>query len=131
MRFFAFALVLMASAATVVEDEPIIKLVKSKVKDQAKPFTLVVIGKVKDGMATKMESAFAPCAAATRKEQGCAGYDLHRDTDKPGTIVLIERWKSVAALEAHLKQPYTQAFLKTLPDWSSGDPEFKILLPVE
>jgi quinol monooxygenase YgiN len=131
MRVFAFALLLAVSHVMAADDEPIIKLVKSKVKDPGKPFTLLVMAKVKDGTAAKLESAFAPCAAATRKEPGCAGYDLHNDTDKPGNVVLIERWKSVAALEAHLKQPYTQAFLKTMPEWSGGAPDFKILVPVE
>ena len=131
MRVFAAFFFVLAAAATAADDEPIVKLIKSKVKDQAKPFTLIVTAKIKDGTMAKLEAAFAPCGTATRKEPGCVSYDLSTDPDKPGTIVLIERWKSVAAIEAHLKQPYTQAFLKTMPEWSAGAPEFKILLPVE
>ncbi len=131
MRWVSVLVLMMVAATTSADDEQLITLIKSKLKDQAKPFTLVITSKVKDGTMSKLEAAFAPCAKITRKEPGCMSYDLHTDPDKPGTIVLIERWKTMAALESHIKQPYTQAFLKTLPEWSAGAPEFKVLLPVE
>ena len=131
MRLITVFVLVLANFAIAAEDEPVIKLAKSKVKDPAKPFTLVVTAKIKDGAMSKLETAYSPCAKATRKEPGCLQYDLHTDADKPETVVLIERWKSVAALEAHLKQAHTQAFLKTMPDWSTEKPDLKILLPVE
>ena len=60
----------------------------------------------KDGTAAQLESAYTPCAKATRKEPGCAGYDLHTDPDKPGDLevkwllnlaaVTINSWSDAA-----------------------------------
>jgi quinol monooxygenase YgiN len=131
MRSAALVILCLTAVAAVADDQPIIAMVKSKLKDSAKPFTLMVTAKLKVGATEKFASAFKPCAAATRKESGCGGYELHTDPDKSDVVVLIERWKSVAALEAHLNQPYTQALFKAIPEWSVGAPEIKVLLPVE
>jgi hypothetical protein len=52
------------------DDHPVIKLVKSKVQDPAKPFALIVTFKVKKGNEKAFEEAFAPALLATRKEPG-------------------------------------------------------------
>ena len=41
-----------------------------------------------------------------RKEDGCLQYDYHLSCELPDTVVLIERWRDAAALEAHLNQPH-------------------------
>lgn len=131
MKWFAIMFVWFVGLFAIADDEPIIKIAKSKLKDTNKPFTLIVTANIKDGAMSKLTAAFAPCAAATRKEPGCVCYELHTDPDKAGTIVLLERWKSLAALEAHLKQAHTQTFLKTMPEWSAAAPDLKFLVPVE
>ena len=45
-------------------------------------------------------------------------------------FLLYERWKSLAALEAHLKSPYIKTLLSELPELTVGPPELHILLPV-
>ncbi len=47
---------------------------------------------------------------ATHDEAGCLAYALHRDLDDPRRFVLVERWTSPVALEAHLLQAHTRAF---------------------
>ena len=44
-----------------------------------------------------------------RKEDGCLQYDYTLSCELPETVVLIERWRDAAALEAHLKQPHMEA----------------------
>ena len=83
------ALVAFAAPVRAADEEPaVVTLVKSKVKDPAKPFALLVTFKVKKGNEQKFEEAFAPALTATRKEAGCVAYYLNRDADHPDTYVL-------------------------------------------
>jgi quinol monooxygenase YgiN len=109
------------------EENPIVKLIKSKVKDEKKPFALLVTFKVKAGNEKKFEEAFAPCLVATRKEAGCVAYHLNRDPDEPNTYIMYEQFKSIAALEAHLKEKHTQTLLATVIPMCDGDPKIKVL----
>ncbi|MCE9563079.1 MAG: antibiotic biosynthesis monooxygenase [Planctomycetes bacterium] len=112
------------------EDEhPVVKLVKSKVKDVKKPFSLIVEFKVKAGKEKEATEAFAPCLIATRKEPGCVVYFLNRDPDHPEMFIMYEQFKSVDALAAHLKEKHTQTLLKTLGELGDGEPKLKILIP--
>ncbi len=109
------------------EDNPVIKLVKSKVKDPAKPFALLVTFKVKAGNEKKFEEAFAPALTATRKEPGCIAYYLNRDPDEPTTYIMYESFKGVAGLDAHMKEKHTETLLKTVIPMCDGDPQIKVL----
>jgi quinol monooxygenase YgiN len=108
------------------EENPVIKLVKSKVKDPTKPFALLVAFKVKAGNEKKFEEAFAPALTATRKEPGCVAYHLNRDPDEPNTYVMYEQFKGVAGLDAHLKEKYTQTLLATVIPMCEGEPKIKV-----
>src|SRR5262245_46254956 len=70
------ALVGLFPATASAQDHPVVALVKSKVKDPAKPFALLVTIKAKAGKEKELEAAFAPCIAATKKEAGCLAYEL-------------------------------------------------------
>jgi quinol monooxygenase YgiN len=109
------ALCLVISSARAQDDHPVVAMVKSKVKDPAKPFALLVTIKAKAGKEKDVEAACAPCIAATKKEPGCLAYELNRDTEHPEVYLMYEKFKSVAALADHLKQEHTQKLLKALP----------------
>jgi quinol monooxygenase YgiN len=109
------------------EENPVVKLIKSKVKDEKKPFALLVTFKVKAGNEKKLEEAFAPCLIATRKEAGCVAYYLNRDPDEPANYIMYEHFKSIAALESHLKEKHTQKLLETVIPMCDGDPKIKVL----
>lgn len=113
------------------DEHPIVTLVKSKHKDVTKPFTLLVTVQAKPGQEAKVESTFAPCVKASRKDKGCIQYDLHSDPDKPRTYVLIEKWQNLADLEKHLQAAHTQKLLKDLPDLLEGPPEVRVLRAVD
>lgn len=108
------------------EENPVIKLVKSKVKDPTKPFALIVTFKVKAGNEKKFEEAFAPCLAATRKEKGCVAYHLNRDPEHPELYVMYEQFRGVAGLDAHMKEKHTQTLLATVLPMCDGDPAIKV-----
>jgi quinol monooxygenase YgiN len=115
------------SQLSAAEEEPVIKLVKSKVKDPSKPFALLVTFKVKAGNEKKFEEAFAPALLATRKEPGCVAYYLNRDPDEPSHFVMYEHFKGVAGLDAHMKQKHTQTLLATVIPMCDGEPKIKVL----
>jgi quinol monooxygenase YgiN len=127
-RLFAVALAAVLAAPAAAQDDPIVAAVKPKLKDPAKPFTMTVTAKVKPGMGGKFETAFAAAIKGTRTEAGNVTYQLNRDADHPDTYVVYERWKNLAALEAHVKAEYIQKLLAALPDLLDGQPEVKVYL---
>ena len=41
-----------------------------------------------------------------RQEEGCLGYDYYLDAQDQDKLLLVERWTSRAAQQAHLRQPH-------------------------
>ena len=121
------ALLSFSTGARAEDENPIVKLIKSKVKDEKKPFALLVTFKVKADNEKKFEEAFAPCLVATRKEAGCVAYHLNRDTEQTSNYVMYEQFKSIAALESHLKEKHTQTLLSTVIPMCEGDPQIKVM----
>jgi quinol monooxygenase YgiN len=111
------------------KENPIITAVKSRLKNLDKPFTLIVRVQVKEGAGKDFEAAFAKALVETRKEKGNLAYDLNRDIQDPSRYLVYERWKDLAALEAHLNSPHLKALLAELPKVSAGAPESQVLLP--
>jgi quinol monooxygenase YgiN len=131
---FAVAALVLAGlsvAAPAAEDHPAVALVKSKVKDPARPFALLVTIKAKPDKGKELEAAFAPCGAATKREPGCLAYELNQDPDDPTVYLLFEKWKDVAALAAHLKAEHTQELFKAMGPLRDGQPKVKVYLVPE
>ncbi|AMV27920.1 autoinducer-2 (AI-2) modifying protein LsrG [Gemmata sp. SH-PL17] len=121
------ALLVVATPTPAADENPVVALIKSKVKDEKKPFALLVTFKVKAGNEKKFEEAFAPALVATRKEPGCVAYYLNRDPDEPTTYVMYEHFKGIAALEAHMKEKHTGTLLGTVIPMCEGEPKIKVL----
>lgn len=68
--------------------------------------------------------AFQKIIPTVLAEEGCHGYEPLIDhksnasfqTQEPDTIVMLEKWESVAHLEAHLATPHMQAHHKAVKD---------------
>lgn len=71
---------------------------------------VVVLSRAKPGRAQEGLAAYAELAAATHAEEGCTAFALHRDPADAERIVLVERWASREALDAHLGTPHIAAF---------------------
>ena len=127
----AIGLGLSPSQVRAQDENPVVKLITSKVKDVKKPFAITVEFKVKAGKEKDFEEAFKPALEATRKEPGCVAYFLNRDPDHPDTYIMYEQFKSIAALEEHLKSKHTETLLKTVVPMCEGDPKIKVLLVPE
>lgn len=62
----------------------------------------------KSGMAPAFVQALKDSGlqAKVRAEDGCLQYDYHLSCEEADTVVLLEKWQSAAALQAHLAQPH-------------------------
>ncbi|MEW7119086.1 putative quinol monooxygenase [Acinetobacter nosocomialis] len=68
--------------------------------------------------------AFQKIIPTVLAEEGCHGYEPLIDhksnasfqTQEPDTIVMLEKWESVAHLEAHLATPHMQAHHEAVKD---------------
>jgi quinol monooxygenase YgiN len=74
---------------------------------------IIVAGEVRFG-AGEIER-LAPLLRASvegaRAEDGCLSYCYGRDALDPDLLVVSERWRDEASLEAHLKQPHLLQFI--------------------
>jgi quinol monooxygenase YgiN len=101
---------------------------KANVKED-QPFQLLVRIHLPAGAIDKFAVEAAKAAKASEAEPGCEMYAFFKDLEKPDTIILLEKWKSVAALKTHLAQPYTVSLLKALGDLKV-EPEIHLLNPL-
>lgn len=65
---------------------------------------------IKPGSFDAIMEAVTPCLHATRKEEGCISYDLHRSVDDDNKLVFVERWESLEHLNAHFQTPHLIAW---------------------
>ncbi|MSQ11989.1 MAG: antibiotic biosynthesis monooxygenase [Dehalococcoidia bacterium] len=63
---------------------------------------LVVTLKTKKGKGGDFAKAFGKLIPGVLKEPGCEQYALFQNTQDADTLVMIERWKSQAALDKHM-----------------------------
>jgi len=65
---------------------------------------IIVLGvfEVEAGDRTRFLEGKGPQVLATRAEAGCVEYAFSADADDPGRVRLVERWESMADLEAHV-----------------------------
>lgn len=53
-----------------------------------------------------------PLIEATRKEEGCMQYELHRDLGNENILTFLEIWESKERLDAHME---TSHFKEAIP----------------
>jgi quinol monooxygenase YgiN len=111
------------------KENPIAEKVKAELQDRERPFTMIVIVKVKEGAGEKFETAFAKAIAGTRKEKGNIRYELNRAAKQDTRYLVYERWRNFAALDAHLKTPHITTLLTEIGDLLEAPPEVHVLIP--
>ncbi len=74
--------------------------------------TVVAEMKAKPGREEDLRRALLALIEPTRKEEGCAQYDLHVHTEDPGRFLFYENWASLERLEQHAASPHFRAFEK-------------------
>jgi quinol monooxygenase YgiN len=82
----------------------------------AELLTVVAEMKAKPGREADLRNALLALIEPTRKEDGCAQYDLHVHTDDPGRFVFYENWISGEYLMRHSASPHLTAFVGVAED---------------
>jgi quinol monooxygenase YgiN len=74
--------------------------------------TLVVRLRAKPGCAAQLEAVVRAAVAPSHADPACMRYAVHKSKSDPDVFLLIERWASQPALDAHMAQPFLQEMLK-------------------
>lgn len=69
---------------------------------------------VEPGAADKVKDAIAKMETATRAEEGCETYAFSVDISDPGKIRVIERWRSLDDIKAHMASPHMAEFNRAM-----------------
>jgi quinol monooxygenase YgiN len=64
----------------------------------------------------EVKAALLALVEPSRREPGCIRYELYKDIDRDGDLVLVEAWRDQAALDEHIAKPYLQDFTKRYAD---------------
>jgi quinol monooxygenase YgiN len=101
----------------------------AELADPAAPFTLLCQFTVKPGAQEAVKVAFAEARAATLNEEGVIVFDLNQGASDPTRFTVYERWRNLAALEAHLRTSYITVLRHQIKAVIAGMPEFQLLRP--
>ncbi|UTB32765.1 MAG: antibiotic biosynthesis monooxygenase [Methanobacterium sp. ERen5] len=58
-----------------------------------------------------------PLIKHTRSENGCLSYNLYTDIDDPNLLVMLEFWKDMDSLDAHMDSVHFKAFGEAIPKY--------------
>lgn len=120
-----------ADSSTGLDDDvsAIIASFGAALQDVNQPLAILAQFQVRDGTQDLVEAAFAEASASTAEEPGVIAYQMHRERQAPTRIVVYERWRSLADLDAHLRTPYIRALRRVIDGAVVGTPEFRVLIP--
>lgn len=82
-----------------------------------------------DGVDAARE-AFATLVTATRQEPGCELYDLVVNPEDPSTWLMLEKWTSRQAWEAHMRTPHVVDHNARADAFLAGPAELRFYDPV-
>jgi quinol monooxygenase YgiN len=83
----------------------------------------------KPGMRDKILEAYRANVEAVRAEAGCIAYEAVVDVNDaaagfatfgPDAFVVVEKWASRQALQAHAVAPHMKAYGRQVKDWTAG-----------
>lgn len=89
---------------------------------------VVAIITAQPGQRAKVLEAFLANTAAVRAEEGCLEYSATIDAKgmppSPGSIgddsfIVVEKWASLAALQAHATAPHMKAYAAKVKEWTA------------
>ncbi len=73
---------------------------------------LAVTWMAKSGRESDVAGLFAKLTEQSRKEPGCAMYQVHRHKTEPRRFFIYEQYKDDSALEAHRAAPHFLQYVK-------------------
>ncbi len=90
---------------------------------------VVAVITAKPGLRGRILEAFLANCPAVRAEEGCieygatvdaAGMPASRGSFGPDTFVVIEKWETLAALQAHAAAPHMATYGAKVKDWTES-----------
>ncbi|MFE4963716.1 antibiotic biosynthesis monooxygenase [Streptomyces sp. NPDC056660] len=81
------------------------------------------------GQGGELEVALLELAAATRREDGCRAFRVHRAAQTPDTFVVYEEWTGRQALDAHRATPHMNTFRTDAARLTASPPYTESLIP--
>ena len=100
-------------------------------KDEDRPFALVIQIYVLEGSETRFEAVAAKTAKLTQAEKGCLAYEFYRDLEKPCHYTLIERWEGLEPLRKHLESEHIREFQALLAEIGTTPRTADLYAPVD
>jgi quinol monooxygenase YgiN len=94
------------------------------------PVVLVATMVAKPGQEELVETTVTAALPKVRAEPGCLRYALHRKAGTTGEFVMIEKWASREALDAHMKGAAMREIGAALAQALAGAPDLVFLDPV-
>nr|WP_261361734.1 putative quinol monooxygenase [Aeoliella straminimaris] len=91
------------------------------------------------GKRDELIAAFKELAPKVHAEQGCIEYATAVDIEtslgaqeplRPDVLMVVEKWESIAALEAHLAAPHMEEFRNAMSEVLTGI-SLQVLQPAE
>lgn len=79
--------------------------------DASTTITVIARWRVKQGHLDDVLAHVAGLRPASLDEPGCLDYATFRALDTPDTLLLVERYRDAAALEAHRQSPHYRTFV--------------------
>lgn len=81
---------------------------------------------LKEGKEKEFLAQAEKVVAATRKEDGCVGYVCCKNPDDPLGIVIVEKWESKDALDAHMQTAHFKDFIAGTEALTVGPADIKV-----
>lgn len=134
---YSVVVLLVAALTAVGDDRPtkappsLVERLEQTLKGDDKPFALVIQIYIKPEADTKFEAAAAKVARASLANEGCRAYEFHRDLEKPGHYILMERWTGLASLRKHLEKEHTKQIQAVFDELSTAPRTIEIFAPVD
>lgn len=93
-------------------DRPNRRFVRSKLASPLEHTMLTITARItaNEGRTDDVLTALRELVAATRREAGCAQYDLHRSHLDANVFFIFENWETRAHWEAHMQTAHIAAF---------------------
>jgi quinol monooxygenase YgiN len=80
----------------------------------------------REGADEAMQKLAVEHVLRSRAEPGCVSHEVSRDVQQPERFVFVERWRDMAALQAHFQVEASRQFAKSMAQLSDGRPEMAI-----
>jgi quinol monooxygenase YgiN len=86
---------------------------------------------IKEDKLDEAIEAFKALMVKVADEEGTLSYTMNRDQANPNTLVIMERYKDQAALDAHSSTPYFKEFFKKSGEFIGGKPEITVMEEIQ